>query len=282
MLANGNCINRRLLRQTVATVKSSAGLCEEQGAADGSEYSCGCLTVLHEPLAELLHYRNLWLSYSITGTYGWVTPLQEPLAELIHYRTSGWVAPVQEPVAELLDYRNLWLRYSIVRTWLNHSITGTSGWVTPSQEPLADLLNYRYLLLRYSIAETSGWGTPLQKPLAELLHSCESFPKWHRQKTLVAFSQRWIGAWLLYKGKNVYRKETPVRVEYLPIIRYCLFLSTTSYLKYFSCAECLMRYTQNPILPSQVAVMRDRLIPDRRSTNVTLTQNVISKFVLLS
>jgi hypothetical protein len=200
MLANRNCIKRQVLRQTVAPVASSPSLCDERRTADGSEYSYGCLPVLQEPLAELLHCRNFWLSYSITGTSGWVTPLHETLAELLHYMnlwlnysiagTSGWVTPLHEPLVELLHNRNLWLSYSITRTygwvtslqeplvellhkrnlWMSYSITGTSAWVTPLQEPLAELLHYGNLWLSYSITGTSGWVTPLQEALAELLH----------------------------------------------------------------------------------------------------------------
>ena len=197
-LANRNCIKRQVLRGTVAAVASSASLCDEQGKADGSDCSYGCLSVLQESLAELLHhrdlwlnysiagnsellyYKNLWLNYSIEGTSGWIIPLKEPLAELLHcknmaeilhYRnlwlsysiagTSGWITALQKPLTELLHCRNL---------WLNYSIEGTSGWVTPLQEPLAELLHCRNLWLSYSIARTSGWITPLKEPVAELLH----------------------------------------------------------------------------------------------------------------
>jgi hypothetical protein len=158
-------------RQSVAAVASSAGLCDEQGTAEGSDCSYGCLLVLQELLIELLHCRKLWLSYSIAETSGWITPLQEPVVELLHCRnlwlnysiagTSGWLTLLQEPLAELLHCKNLWLTYSIA---------GTSGWLTLVQEHLAELFHCRNLWLNYSIAGTSVWITQLQEPLVELLH----------------------------------------------------------------------------------------------------------------
>jgi len=44
------------------------------------------------------------------------------------------------------------------------------------------------------------------------------------------------------------------------MIKYCLFFSSTFYLKLFFHVEYLMKYIKNLILPSQVVVIPDRLI----------------------
>ena len=178
-LASTNCINTRLLMQSVAALaRSLAGVMskEQQTVRTARRVVClycknlwlnytiartsGWITPLQEPLSELLHCKKLWLNYFISGTPDWVTKLQEPLAQLLHYRnlrlshsivgTSGWVTPLQEPLAESLHCRKL---------WPSHFTAGTSAWVSQLQEPLAESLHCRNLWLSHSILGTSGWIT---------------------------------------------------------------------------------------------------------------------------
>ena len=151
-LASTNCINTRLLMQSVAALaRSLAGVMskEQQTVRTARRVVC-------------LYCKNLWLNYTIARTSGWITTLQRPLAESLHFknlwlnytivRTSGRITPLQEPLVELLHFRNPWLSYSIA---------GTSGWVNPLQEHLTELLHCRKLWLSHSIARTSGWVTTL-------------------------------------------------------------------------------------------------------------------------